>query len=239
MSLAIVWLFVINLMKYRNHIYLIALIGFFLSTGISAQANEIENIFIKAGLIDVNSIDSTIRVDLVNSDPQKNYFRENYYGGLDKAYLRREVAVKLSKAQTILKSEHPDFSLEILDAARPRSVSRKMYAKMKGTKFERYVANPSKGSMHNYGIAVDITIVDKSGNELDMGFSPFRKSTIGIYWQVAKMKLGFKLSEEQIFNRRILSDTMKKAGFLPLSHEWWHFNGMPRDEARKEFVIIE
>lgn len=230
---------VINLMKYCFHNYLIVLASFFLFIGTSAQANETENTFIKAGLIDVNSIESTIKVDLVNSDPKKNYFRENYYGGLDKAYLRREVAVKLSKAQNILKSEHPDYSLEILDAARPRSVSRKMYAKMKGTKFEKYVANPSKGSMHNYGIAVDITIVDKSGNELDMGFSPFRKSTLEYYWQAAKMKLGFELTEEQIFNRRILSETMKKAGFLPLSHEWWHFNGVPKDEARKKFVIIE
>ncbi len=226
-------------MKYCNHKYLIVLILFFLSIGTPAQANEIEKIFIKAGLIDVNSIDSTIKVDLVNSDPKKNYFRESYYSGLDKAYLRKKVAVKLSKAQNLLISEHPGYSLLILDAARPRSVSKKMYEKMKGTKFERYVANPEKGSMHNYGIAVDITILDESGNELEMGFSPFRKSTIEIYWEVAKMKLGFKLTDEQITNRRLLSDTMKRAGFLPLSHEWWHFNGMPKGEARKRYTIIE
>lgn len=226
-------------MKYCNHKYLIVLILFFLSIGTPAQANEIEKIFIKAGLIDVNSIDSTIKVDLVNSDPKKNYFRESYYSGLDKAYLRKKVAVKLSKAQNLLISEHPGYSLLILDAARPRSVSKKMYEKMKGTKFERYVANPEKGSMHNYGIAVDITILDESGNELEMGFSPFRKSTIEIYWEVAKMKLDFKLTDEQITNRRLLSDTMKRAGFLPLSHEWWHFNGMPKGEARKRYTIIE
>lgn len=215
-------------MKYCSHKYLIVLILFFLSIGTPAQANEIEKIFIKAGLIDVNSIDSTIKVDLVNSDPKKNYFRESYYSGLDKAYLRKKVAVKLSTAQNLLISEHPGYSLLILDADRPRSVSKKMYEKMKGTKFERYVANPEKGSMHNYGIAVDITILDERGNELEMGFSPFRKSTIEIYWEVAKMKLGFKLTDEQITNRRLLSDTMKRAGFLPLSHEWWHFNGMPK-----------
>ena len=58
--------------------------------------------------------------------------------------------------------------MQILDAARPRSVSRAMWEKMKGTKFERYVANPEKGSMHNYGCAVDLSIMKK--NELlDMG----------------------------------------------------------------------
>ncbi len=48
------------------------------------------------------------------------------------------------------------------------------------------VANPAKGSMHNYGIAVDLTIVDNTGTELDMGFTPFRKSTLELYWMYAK-----------------------------------------------------
>ena len=165
--------------------------GLFLGMTLPARANDIEQKFIHAGLVDVNRIDHTIQVDLVNSDAKKNFFRENFYNGLKTAYLRKEVAIKLAKAQADLKSKHKNLSLQILDAARPRSVSSKMYEKMRGTPYERYVANPEKGAMHNYGIAVDITIVDKSGNELDMGFSPFRKSTPALYWQVAKMKLGF------------------------------------------------
>ncbi len=194
---------------------------------------------IKAGLVDVNTIDTTIKIDLVNSDPDKNYFRENYYYGLNKGYLRKEVAVKLSNAQKLLKSINPELSLQILDAARPRSVSKQMYEKMKGTKFEKYVADPSTGSMHNYGIAVDITIVDTSGKEIDMGFSPFRKGNIEIYWEYIQMKLGRKLTNQQKANRQLLSDTMKKSGFLPLSFEWWHFDGMPKEEARKRYKIIE
>ena len=192
-----------------------------------------------AGLVDVNTIDNTIQVDLVNSDPKKNYFRENYYDGLEKAYLRKEVAIKLSTAQKTLKTKYSKYSLLILDAARPRSVSKKMYEKMKGTKFEKYVANPTKGSMHNYGIAVDITIIDENGKEIDMGFSPFRKSKLELYWQFAKLKMGFKLIKEQATNRKLLADTMKKAGFLPLSYEWWHFNGMTKDQARRKYNIIE
>ena len=92
-----------------------------------------------------------------------------------------------------------------------------MYEKMKGTEFEKFVANPEKGSMHNYGIAVDITIVDEKGNEIDMGFTPFRKNTLEIYWQYAKMKMGFKHAEEQKKNRKLLADTMISVGFPPKS----------------------
>lgn len=226
-------------MRYHRLFYPIIFFSFALSVGNTARVNEIEISFLESGLVDISTIDDTIQVDLVNSDPEKNYFRENYYNGLDKAYLRKEVAIKLSDAQKILRTKHPKYSLLILDAARPRSVSKKMYVKMKGTKFEKYVANPKKGSMHNYGIAVDITIVDENSKEIDMGFSPFRKSKLELYWQFAKLKMGFKLNKEQAENRKILSDTMKRAGFLPLTLEWWHFNGMPKDEARKKYQIIE
>ena len=97
-------------------------------------SNSVEEKFIKAGLVDISKIDKTIKVDLVNSDPKNNFFRVNYYNGLNKAYLRKPVAEKLSKAQEILKEKQPTYSLQILDAARPRSVSKAMYEKMKGNK---------------------------------------------------------------------------------------------------------
>jgi D-alanyl-D-alanine dipeptidase len=203
------------------------------------ESNTVELKFKKAGLVDVNTIDTSIQVSLVNSNPANNFFRENYYQGLNKAYFRDVVAIKLAKAQKILQSSHPDYSLLVLDAARPRNISQKMYDKMKGTKFERYVANPEKGSMHNYGIAVDITIADKSGKKIDMGFTPFFKSDFQIYYQFIKMKIGFDSSNEQKKNRKLLSDVMKKAGFFPLSFEWWHFNGMKKSEARAKYQIIE
>lgn len=93
--------------------------------------------------------------------------------------------------------------------------------------------------MHNYGIAVDITIVDEKGKELDLGFSPLRKSTLELYWQFAKMTMGINLNKEQAENRKLLSDTMEKAGFISLRFEWWHFNGMSKDLARKKYQIIE
>ncbi len=222
-----------------SKLYFIIISAFFVFiTSANCQENEIEKKFIKAGLIDVHVIDNSIKVDLVNSDPKKNYFRENFYDGLNKAYLREEVARKLSIAQKHLKSQFSEYSILIMDAARPRSVSKLMYEKMKGTKFEKFVANPKKGSMHNYGIAVDVTILDGNDKEIDMGFTPFYKSNLSIYWGYAKLKM-LDLSESQKQNRKLLSNVMKEAEFIPLSYEWWHFNGIPKDKARKKYQIIE
>ena len=215
---------------------LIALIVFTSSS--YCHANEIEEKFINAELIDIHTIDESIKIDLVNSDPAKNFFRENFYDGLNTAYLQKRVAQKLSSAQKLLKSNFPEYSLLIMDAVRPRSVSQLMYEKMKGTKFEKFVASPQKGSMHNYGIAVDVTIVDKNRKEIDMGFTPFYKNNLSIYWNYARFKM-FGLSKAQKQNRKLLSDIMQKAGFMPLSYEWWHFDGIPKNDARKKYQIID
>jgi zinc D-Ala-D-Ala dipeptidase len=200
-------------------------------------ANEIEERFIKAGLVNVHSIDESIKVDLVNSDPAKNFFRENYYNGLDKVYLQKEVAQKLSFAQKLLKSKHPWYSILIMDAARPRSVSRLMYKKMKETPFEKYVADPQKGSMHNNGVAVDVTIVDENGKEINMGFTPFYKNDLLIYLGYARLK-AFGLSKIQKENRELLKQVMIKAGFIPLSYEWWHFDGITKEITRKNTILL-
>lgn len=226
-------------MTYSRTITAAAATLLLLLTAVTAHSGNLEKAFIAAGLVDIHTIDATIQVDLVNADPAKNYFRENFYGNLNKAYLRPEVARKLAYAQQLLKARRPDYSLLIMDAARPRSVSRAMYDKMKGTRFEKFVANPSKGSMHNYGIAVDITIVDSQGNQLDMGLTPFYKSTLQFYWLYAKNKLKSGPTKAQQANRQLLADTMAAAGFIPLPFEWWHFNGVPNEEARRRFDAIE
>jgi D-alanyl-D-alanine dipeptidase len=223
----------------KSYILLISVMLVFIAGATChAKANELEKKFIAAGFVDIHTVDESIKVDLVNSDPDKNYFRENFYNGLKKAYLRKEIAQKLSQAQKYLKTQSPEFSIQIMDAARPRSVSKLMFDKMQGTKFEKFVANPKNGSMHNYGIAVDVTIIDATGKEIDMGFAPFYKNNLAIYWGFAKFKM-VDLSKKQQENRKLLSTMMKKSGFFPLSYEWWHFDGMPKDEARKIYKIIE
>ncbi len=203
-----------------------------------AGENAAEKKFLTAGLVDVQTVDPTIRVKLVNSDSGDNYFGEDFYDGLEKAYLQKPVAKKLARAQKILKKKHPTYSLLIMDAARPHAVSVAMYEKMKGTRFEKYVANPKRGSMHNYGAAVDLTIVDGDGDLLDMGFIPFYKSKIGVALSYLFSSKD-KLSKDQRANRTLLKRVMLTAGFKPLSHEWWHFNGFEKKVIRKRFRMIK
>jgi len=89
--------------KFKLYILFMSVVLAFIACD-TCHANEIEKKFIKAGLVDIHSVDESIKVDLVNFAPDKNYFRENFYDGLKKAYLRKEVAQKLSLAQKHLKS---------------------------------------------------------------------------------------------------------------------------------------
>jgi D-alanyl-D-alanine dipeptidase len=120
----------IDMKKSQPYFFLIS-VFLVLFAGTHCRANEIEKKFMQAGLVNVHAIDQSIRVDLVNSHPDKNFFRENFYNGMKKAYLREEVARKLSSAQKNLKARFPDYSILIMDAARPGSVSRRMFNKMK------------------------------------------------------------------------------------------------------------
>lgn len=199
----------------------------------------IEQSFIDAGLIDIHEIDPTIQVDLVNTSKSKNFFRKDFYGTLTKCYVQKAVALKIKKAQAILKAKHPSYSLLIYDGARPRSVSFMMYKQLKGTPLQKYVANPKTGSMHNYGAAVDVVIVDEKGNEIDMGPNPFRKNNLQLTKLLLDMKMKKKLTDKQKQNRQLLNDVMIQAGFHSIKLEWWHFNVDKKSVIRMKYKIIE
>lgn len=203
------------------------------------NAQSIENKFIKNKLISIYSIDKTIKIDLVNSNKNKNFFNKNFYGSLKKCYLQKEIAYKLKKAQKILQNKHKNYSLLVMDCARPRSVSWKMYNQLKNTPFKKYVANPIKGSMHNYGAAVDIMIVDANDKHLDFGMNPFYKEKVSLFYNVIKYKLFPDINKKQEKNRKLLKEVMIKAGFKSISLEWWHFNGYSKSIIRKKYIIIE
>lgn len=141
------------------------------------------------------------------------------------AYLRLPAAIALAKVQSDLKKM--GFSLKIFDAYRPYSVTCLMW---KAVPDERYTANPAKGSGHNRGAAVDVSLVDmKTGRELEMptGFDEFSEKAHHNYMQ---------LSPEAIKNRQLLKSTMEKHGFVALETEWWHYS-LP--DAAKRFEILD
>jgi len=203
------------------------------------KSQEIESKFLQANLVKLSDVDSSIKVNLVNSNADNNFFKMNFYGNLNECYLQKKIIYKLKNAQIFLKQKKPNLSLLLMDCARPRSVSWKMYNKLKDTPFERYVANPITGSMHNYGSAVDITLIDSNGSHLDMGMNPFYKNRLELLYAVTKNKLFPSLTKEQNKNRLLLKSVMEKAGFKSIKLEWWHFNGFSKKVIRKNYKIIE
>lgn len=106
------------------------------------------------------------------------------------------------------------YRIKIFDCYRPLDIQKKMW---KIVSNPDYVANPAKGSIHNRGGAVDITLVDLNGKELDMG-TPF--DHFGPEAAVAYQNLPEKVQD----NRKLLQEIMRLHGFSVLKSEWWHFN---------------
>jgi D-alanyl-D-alanine dipeptidase len=106
------------------------------------------------------------------------------------------------------------YKIKIFDCYRPLDIQKKMWKIVSNPK---YVANPAKGSIHNRGGAVDITLVDRFGKELDMGtsFDFFGTEASHNYPNV---------SEEVKENRIVLKTIMTSSGFNSFDSEWWHYN---------------
>lgn len=169
----------------------------------------------------------------------ENFMKENAYGDFKRAFLHKIAFDKLVKAAQAIQEAKPGYKLLIYDALRPRSAQRTLWKYVVGTPQQKYVANPDKGSVHNYGFAVDLTVMDEKGHPLDMGagFDDFRE--ISQPDQEQKYLASGELSAAQYGNRLLLRKAMVGAGYRTISHEWWHFEAMPREEIRSKFAIIE
>lgn len=143
----------------------------------------------------------------------ENFTKTKLYAQKEQTFLRLPAARALANVQQALKEN--GLGIKIFDAYRPYSATKKMWELIKD---ERYVANPAKGSGHNRGIAVDLTIIELgTGKELDMGtgfdhFSDTAHHSFSV------------LSDEVQKNRRLLKETMMQYGFQPLETEWWHYS---------------
>ena len=205
------------------------------------ELSPFEKKLVALGLVEVTKLDSSIKVELKYSTPD-NFMHRDMYGDFDKAYLQKEVADKLVKAQHYLKDTVPWYSLIIYDAVRPRIVQQWMWDSVNVPDRVRYkyLSNPKYGSLHNFGAAVDVSIInDSTGEPLDMGtpYDCFCELAYP-YFEKKFLKLG-KLTIQQYKNRLLLRKVMRKAGFTGISTEWWHFNSCSRKTARKKYPIIE
>lgn len=202
------------------------------------QKSQMAQYMDSLGLINVAELDSNIVVKLMYTQAD-NFTGEVLYDELTEAYLHPDAAYALLEAQKALKQLHPSYSLIIYDAARPMSVQKKMWEMVKGTSKFRYVSNPNRGGgLHNYGLAVDISIQDSLGRPLPMGT---KVDHLGIEAHITQenelVRMG-KITEAERQNRILLRKVMKQAGFRALPSEWWHFNKCSRDEAKRKYKLI-
>jgi D-alanyl-D-alanine dipeptidase len=173
-------------------------------------------------LVEIHAVHPRILVELryATSD---NFMKEVLYPGRVRALLRPPVAAKLARVQESL--EKRGLGLKIYDAYRPLSVQKKMWARVP---IEGFVANPAKGSNHNRGAAVDLTLVDADGRELPMpsGYDEFSERAHRRYAGG---------TEQERANRKILEEAMEAAGFRGLETEWWHFD----DPDAKNYPVLD
>lgn len=219
------------------------------------QAPKVEmarKVMEQQGLVNIKHEVPSIKVALMYARTD-NFCHKMLYTDLRDAYVLPQCAQALRKAQAELKRRRPDLSLCIFDATRPMSVQQTMWNTVKNTPNYFYVSNPARGGgMHNYGMAVDISLCKASWNETMWrdGNTPCRIDTItmgakvdhlGVRSHIDKEELLYAkhlLSKEAIDNRRLLREVMKVAGFMPLTSEWWHFNLCTRAWAKKHLKVI-
>lgn len=210
------------------------------STACLAQHSATAKRMAEQGLVDILSVDSTIQVSLMYARPD-NFTGKILYTDLREAYLHPKAAAALARAQQALRKLHPELSLKIYDATRPMSVQQKMWNTVAGTKQQNYVSNPRNGGgMHNYGLAVDITLCKAAtGDTLDMGT---KVDFLGLYAHIddeAGLVAKHIISKEAKRNRELLRKVMSEAGFKPLRTEWWHFNLVSRAEAKAHYKAVK
>ena len=129
---------------------------------------------------------------------------------LNRAFLRRECALKVAAANGLLRPT--GLRLKLWDAYRPLSVQSAMWAQVPNP---AYIAPPARGSHHNRGAAVDVTLVGWQGVDVEMptdfdDFTSAARSEAECTWQAAA-------------HRGILRRAMLAAGFTGIHSEWWHF----------------
>lgn len=193
----------------------------------------------RQGLVDVREADSTIRVSLMYARAD-NFTGQVLYKDLREAYLHPKAARALARAQRILQKSHPELSLKVYDAARPMHIQQKMWDVVAGTPKNIYVSNPANGGgLHNYGMAVDITLCNAAGDTLPMGTHIDHLGRLAHIDREAELERSGQLTKQARRNRELLRSVMQQAGFRPLRTEWWHFNFITRAEAKAHYKVIK
>ena len=162
------------------------------------------------GMIDMHARNPRIVLEMRYAGT--NNFTHTVLYDRAECWLNAVAAARLDAVQQDL--ERQGLGLKMWDCYRPLSVQKKFWALVPD---ERYVANPAKGSRHNRGAAVDLTLVHADGSELAM-------PTAHDAFTTRAHRDFMDLPAETLANRARLEKVMVKHGFVPFPTEWWHFD---------------
>ena len=174
------------------------------------------------GFKDVTQLDPDIKLDIKYATTD-NFTGSKIYD-CPKCLLRPEVAEALVKAHKNLKKK--GFGLKMFDCYRPRPYQQRLWDKVPN---QNYVTPPAKGSMHSRGAAVDLTLIDSKGKELDMG-TPYD------YFGPEAHTDNLKLPKKVLENRKILQSALAEVGFKGIRTEWWHFSYQAKKFPLSDYV---
>lgn len=178
-----------------------------------------------------------VRIDLRYATTM-NFVGEDMYSPYDCGWLHRDAAHALERAAEALARRRADVFLLVLDALRPQRVQERMWKALEGTPLTQYLADPQRGSIHSFGMAVDVTLVDAAGRELDMGtgFDDLtERSHPALEEEFAARG---ELQALHLDNRRLLREAMHASGWRGIRTEWWHFDAGDREKIRAGYLRI-
>ncbi|TFW21926.1 M15 family metallopeptidase [Duganella callida] len=191
------------------------------------------------GHADFRRLDSIagIAVDLRYATAD-NFVGRDLYSPLDCAWLHKDAAAALERAVAWLAARQPACQLLVLDALRPQRVQEQLWAALQGTELLGYIAEPTRGSIHSFGMALDLTLLDAHGRELDMGTGFDDLSERSHPALEDELLARGELTAQQLEHRRWLRDAMQHNGWQGIRSEWWHFDCGDRTEVRKRYLRV-
>lgn len=178
--------------------------------------------FAKNGFSDVPALDPSIKLDIRYATAD-NFTKSKIYD-CPRCLLRPEAAKAIVKAHKALQKK--GYGLKMFDCYRPRPYQQRLWDKVPNPD---YVTPPAKGSMHSRGAAVDLTVVDKNGKELDMG-TPYD------FFGKAAHTDNMNLPAQVLANRKLLREALEAVGFKGIRTEWWHFSYQGKDYPLSDYV---
>ncbi len=189
--------------------------------GSSNKKRLLKNNYLVGNSIALEDLKDTTFVNLKSFSPdfsfdmkyasKDNFLKKAVYD-CPECYLRYKAVKQLIDANK--EFQQSGYTIKIFDCYRPMDIQKKMWKLFPNAD---YVADPNKGSIHNRGCAIDITLIDKEGKELDMG------TAFDFFGPEASHKYQ-NFSDEVLKNRSYLKEVMVRNGFKSFESEWWHYN---------------